>query len=400
VPEQPAALGGLRVVDAATLAAGPLAATMLGEFGADVIKVEQPRVGDPMRTWGPMKDGVGLMWKSISRNKQCVTADLRVAAGQALLHQLLAVSDVLIVNARVSALTRWGLDYPSVRVKHPHLVVAHVSGYGQGGPKADWPGFGTLAEAMSGFAHLTGSADGPPTLPTFMLADGVASYALTAAILIALQNRTNNGGAGQLVDVSLIEPLARLLESTTLSYDQLGTSPMRSGNRWDVSAPRNAFATADGRWVAMSGATRSTAARVFRAIGRDDLAMNDEYLDLQTRPAHADEIDSITKSWIGERTLQQVMSVFEALDVAAAPVYDAEQLLADEHLAERGAFACIADPNLGSVRVQAPVARLSDTPGSIRHLGGDLGSSNHVVYSGLLGMDDADIDALHAAGVI
>lgn len=373
---------------------------MLGEFGADVIKVEQPRVGDPMRTWGPMKDGVGLMWKSISRNKQCVTADLRVAAGQALLHQLLAVSDVLIVNARVSALTRWGLDYPSVRVKHPHLVVAHVSGYGQGGPKADWPGFGTLAEAMSGFAHLTGSADGPPTLPTFMLADGVASYALTAAILIALQNRTNNGGAGQLVDVSLIEPLARLLESTTLSYDQLGTSPMRSGNRWDVSAPRNAFATADGRWVAMSGATRSTAARVFRAIGRDDLAMNDEYLDLQTRPAHADEIDSITKSWIGERTLQQVMSVFEALDVAAAPVYDAEQLLADEHLAERGAFACIADPNLGSVRVQAPVARLSDTPGSIRHLGGDLGSSNHVVYSGLLGMDDADIDALHAAGVI
>ena len=203
-------LRGIRVIDAATLAAGPMVATALGEFGAEVIKVEQPGAGDPLRTWGEQKDGIGLFWKSMSRNKRCVTLDLRGLDGQELFHRLLDVSDVVVVNNRPSALARWGLDYESVHAAHPRLVMLHVSGYGGGGPASDRPGFGTLAEAMSGFAHVTGQADGPPTLPPFFLADGVAAQSATFAVMMALYHRDVHGGGGQLVDVNLVEPLARL----------------------------------------------------------------------------------------------------------------------------------------------------------------------------------------------
>jgi crotonobetainyl-CoA:carnitine CoA-transferase CaiB-like acyl-CoA transferase len=198
------ALAGLRVIDAATLAAGPLVATALGEFGAEVIKVEQPGCGDPLRTWGPRRDDVGLVWKSVSRNKKCITLDMRTADGRGVLHQLLDVSDVLIVNTRPNTLVRWQLDYDSVHDRHPKLVMLHVTGYGYGGPATDRPGFGTLAEAMSGFAHVTGQPDGPPTLPPFMLADGVAAMAATYAVMMALYHRDTHDAGGQLVDVSLV----------------------------------------------------------------------------------------------------------------------------------------------------------------------------------------------------
>src|SRR5262245_30557905 len=232
-----------------------MVASALGEYGAEVIKVEQPGAGDPLRTWGDRRDGIGLMWKSVSRNKRCVTLDLRVAEGQELFHQLLAVSDVLIVGNRPSALERWGIDYESVHAAHPHIVMLHVSGYGKGGPKSDRPGYGTLAEAMSGFAHLTGQPDGPPTLPPFMLADGVASQSSTYAVMMALYHRDVHGAGGQLIDVNLIEPLARLMESQTLTFDQLGTVTQRVGNRLDASAPRNAYHTADDKWLAISSAS-------------------------------------------------------------------------------------------------------------------------------------------------
>src|SRR3984957_7587297 len=233
-------LHGLRVVDAATLVAGPMVATALGEFGADVVKVEQPGVGDPLRTWGHRKDGVGLVWKSCSRNRRCITLDLRQVEGQELFHQLLAVSDVLVVGNRPSALTRWGLDYRSVHAQHPELVMLHISGYGRGGPHSDRPGFGTLAEATSGVAQVTGHPDGPPQLPPFMLADGVAAQSATWAVMMALYHRDLHGGGGQLVDVNLVEPLARLIESSTLAYSHLGVVTGRAGNRLDSSAPRNA----------------------------------------------------------------------------------------------------------------------------------------------------------------
>jgi crotonobetainyl-CoA:carnitine CoA-transferase CaiB-like acyl-CoA transferase len=374
--------------------------TALGEFGAEVIKVEQPGTGDPMRTWGDRRDGIGLVWKSISRNKRCVTLDLNQREGQELFHQLLDVSDVLVVGNRPSALVRWGIDYRSVHEAHPHIVMLHVSGYGGGGPASDRPGYGTLAEAMSGFAHVTGQPDGPPTLPPFMLADGVASLASTYAVMMALYHRDVHGGTGQLIDVNLIEPLARLIESSTLAFDQLGVVRGRVGNRLDASAPRNAYRTADGKWLAVSSASPNIAIRLFRAIGRADLAEDPEYADPVRRQAHAVEVDEIVAAWVRERSLDEAMKVVEAADVAAAPVYDAELLLADEHLRARGSFLRVDDPDFGPVTVQAPVAVLSETPGRVEHLGRALGADNEAVYTGLLGVPAERLSALRAAGVV
>jgi crotonobetainyl-CoA:carnitine CoA-transferase CaiB-like acyl-CoA transferase len=377
-----------------------MVATALGEFGADVIKVEQPGVGDPLRTWGEAKDGIGLFWKSMSRNKRCVTLDLRNHDGQDLFHRLLEMSDVVVVNNRPSALAKWGLDYESVHAAHPRIVMLHVSGFGRGGPASDRPGFGTLAEAMSGFAHITGQPDGPPTLPPFFLADGVAAQSATFAVMMALYHRDLHGGGGQLVDVNLVEPLARLIETATLAYSQLGIVPGRVGNLLPASAPRNVYQTADGRWVAISSASPNMAVRLYRAIDRADLAENSDYVDPVGRRARAHELDALVAGWIRQRSLDDVMAVFEQTEVAAAPVYDAQQLLADEHLRARGSFVAVADPDLGTMTVQAPVAQLSETPGGIDYLGRGLGADNDAVYGGLLGVDAERLEALRAAGTI
>jgi crotonobetainyl-CoA:carnitine CoA-transferase CaiB-like acyl-CoA transferase len=386
-------LHGLRVVEAATLAAGPMVGTALGEFGAEVIKVEPPGTGDPLRTWGRRVDGTALVWRSVSRNKRCVTLDLRVAEGQEVLHELLATVDVLIVGNRPSALARWGIDYESVHARHPQLVYLHVSGYGRGGPKSDRPGYGTLAEAMSGFAHVTGQPDGPPTLPPFMLADGVASLAATYAVMVALYHRDVHGAGGQLVDVNLIEPLARLIELNTLACSALGVVTERVGNRLDASAPRNAYRTADGRWLAISSASPQVARRVFRACDRPELAEDPDYVDPVRRQARAAEVDRIVADWVAERTLEEAMAVFEAAEVTAAPVYDARQLLDDEHLRARGTWI-----DVEGMTVQAPVAQLSETPGQVRHLGRELGADNDVVFGALLGAER--LAGLRAGGTI
>ncbi len=398
IPDLP--LRGIRVVDAATLAAGPMVATALGEFGADVIKVEQPGAGDPLRTWGHLKDGVGLFWKSMGRNKRCVTLDLRQGDGQDLFHRLLAVSDVVVLNNRPSALDKWGLDYDTVHARHPRLIMLHVSGFGGGGPASDRPGFGTLAEAMSGFAHVTGQPDGPPTLPPFFLADGVAAQAATYAVMMALYHRDVHGASGQHIDVSLIEPLARLIETTTLAYSHKGVVQQRTGNRLDASAPRNAYVTSDGRWVALSSASLNIVKRLYRTVDRPDLAEDPDYVDPVRRQAHADEIDAIVADWIRARPFTEVMAAFERAEVAAAPVYDAAQLLADEHLRSRGTFVEVEDPDLGTMTVQAPVAQFSETPGRIDHLGRQVGADNDAVFGDLLGLDAGRLGALRAAGTI
>jgi len=275
-----------------------------------------------------------------------------------------------------------------------------VSTYGRGGPKSDSPEYGTLAEAMSVFVLVTGQTDGPPTLPQFMLADGVAAQAAAGAVMMALYHRDVHGGGGQLIDVNLIEPLARLIESATLAYDQLGIVPGRVGNRLDASAPRNAYLTADDRWLALPSASPNIARRVYRAIGRPELADDPDYVDPVRRQARAREVDELVADWVRGRTLDEAMKVFEAGEVAAAPIYDAQQLLADEHLQARGSFVEVDDPDLGPMTVQAPVARLSDTPGCVEHLGRALGADNGAVFRQLLGLDADELEALRAKGII
>lgn len=393
-------LDGIRVLDLATLAAAPLVATYLGEFGADVIKVEEPTRGDPIRSWGSQRDGIGLMWKSLSRNKRSITLDLRKPQGQDLVRRLVELADVVIVNTRPQTLARWGLDYAALRAVNPGIVMLHVTGYGLTGPKSDRPGFGTLGEAMSGFAHLTGEADGPPTLPPFMLADGVASLNAAYAVMMALYHRDVHGAGGQLIDVNLIDPLARLLEQTLLGYDQLGLNPARAGNRWDISAPRNTYRTSDGKWLAMSGSSPALALRVFRAIGRSDLVTDADFSDPQRRLAKAGEVDAVIAGWVAGQTLAQAMAIFEAAEVAAAPVYDIEALLADEQMRHREVFTRVADDDLGSMTIQAPVPRFSESPPRVDHLGPRLGQHNTEVYTGLLGLDAGGLADLSAAGII
>ncbi|WP_172831637.1 CaiB/BaiF CoA transferase family protein [Mycobacterium asiaticum] len=393
-------LDGVRVLDFATLAAAPLVATYLGEFGADVIKVEDPDGGDPIRGWGNQHNGIGLMWKSISRNKRSVTLNLRHAEGQELARSLVAEADVVIVNTRPHTLRKWGLDYERLRAVNDKIVMLHITGFGLSGPKSERPGFGTLGEAMSGFAHLTGESDGPPTLPPFMLADGVASLNAAYAVMMALYHRDVHGAPGQLIDINLIDPLARLLEQTLLAHDQLGLVPQRAGNRWDISAPRNTYRTSDGKWLAMSGSSPSLALRVFKAIGRSDLVTDADFSDPQRRLARAAEVDAVVAEWVARQTLSDAMAILDAHEVAAAPVYDITDLLADEQLKHREVFVVVDDDELGPMTVQAPVPRFSSATAHLDHLGPRLGEHNAAVYGGLLGLSQTDIDTLRTNGVL
>lgn len=395
-----AMLSGIRVLDLATLAAAPLAATYLGEFGADVIKVEQPGQGDPIRTWGNQRNGIGLMWKSVSRNKRSVTANLRMATGQALVRRLVEKSDVVIVNTRPHTLAKWGLDYESLRAVNDRIVMLHITGYGLSGPKSERPGFGTLGEAMSGFAHVTGEAEGPPTLPPFMLADGVASLNAAYAVMIALYHRDVHGAGGQLIDINLVDPLARLLEQNLLGYDQLGIIPRRTGNRWDISAPRNTYRTSDGRWLAMSGSSPALALRVFHAIGRDDLVSDSDFSDPQRRLARAAEVDAVVADWVAAHSLSEAMAVFDAAEVAAAPVYEITDLVADEQLRHREVFVSVADDELGAMTVQAPVPRFSAHAGRVDSLGPRLGEHNTEVYHEILGLTAGEIEQMRSEGAL
>ncbi|UGT44081.1 CoA transferase [Nocardia yamanashiensis] len=390
-------LSGLRVLDTATLFAGPLAATLLGDFGAEVVKIEHPR-GDPVRSHGAQRDGVGLWWKMLGRNKKSVTLYLGSDEGQELFRQLVADADVVIENFRPGTLERWGLGYPQLRELNPGLVLARVTGFGQIGPYSRRPGFGTLAEAMSGFAALTGEPDGPPTLPPFGLADGIAALATAFAVMTALRARAESGH-GQQIDLAIIEPILTLLGPQLIAYDQLGELQPRMGNRSSNNAPRNIYRTADGGWVAVSTSAQSVAERVMRLVGRPDLIDQPWFGSGAERAAHADELDAAVGAWIAERDTDAVLSAFEKAEAAVAPVYTAADVLADPHFQALGTIAEVPDAELGLIRMQNILFRLSETPGAIRWAGPPLGAHTAQVLAGY-GVDATRLAELRTAGVV
>lgn len=394
-------LDGIRVLDGGQVVAGPFIAQLLGDFGAEVIKVEQPGRGDPYRLYGPDKNGVPLGWKVLARNKKSVTLDLRAPRGQALFRRLVAESDVVIQSFRPPTLERYGLTYERLSEVNPRLVVVLVSGFGQTGPYRDRPGFGTLVEAMSGYAELTGAADGPPTLPQFALADGVAALYAAFGVMNALYWRdAGGGGIGQCIDVSLLEPLVSILGPLTTLYDQLGVQLRRTGSRIYANAPRNVYPTADGRWVAVAASTEAVARRCFAAIGRPELAEDPRFATAQARVSHVDDVDRMVGGWIAERTLAEVMEAFDRHAVSAAPVMGIADLLEDPHVQARGMIQTVPDAELGPVRMPGVLPPLSRTPGAIRGTGPRLGEHNDEVYGELLGLADDERSALAADGVI
>ncbi|WP_443684587.1 CaiB/BaiF CoA transferase family protein [Nonomuraea harbinensis] len=397
----PGPLAGLVVVDAATLFAGPLAATILGDYGADVVKVEHPDRGDPSRTHGASKDGIGLWWKMLGRNKRTVTANLGRPEGADLLKRLLARADVLIENFRPGTLERWGLSPDTLLELNPRLVIARVTGFGQHGPYSRRPGFGTLAESMSGFAAVTGEPDGPPTLPPFGLADGVAALTCVSAVTMALHHRDSPGGTGrgQVVDLAIIEPLVTLLGPQPMVWDQLGRVQPRTGNRSVNNAPRNTYQTRDGRWVAISTSANSIAERVMRLVGHPEVIDEPWFASGAERAEHADLLDAYVGGWIAERDLDEVVREFEAAQAAVAPIYDIRDVFADPQYQALDTITTVDDEDLGPLRMQNVLFRLSATPGSIRWSGRARGADNDDVWGGL-GVNAEDLAALRDKGIV
>lgn len=393
-----APLAGVRVLDVSTLFAGPLAATFLGDFGADVIKVEHPARPDAARGHGPAKDGVNLWWKTLGRNKRTVTIDLGSPDGAALLLRLVADADVLIENFRPGTLERWGLAPADLHAANPRLVIARVTAFGQVGPYSGRPGFGSLAEAMSGFAALTGAPDGPPTLPPFGLADGIAALATSYAVMVALRS-AESAGVGQVIDMAIIEPILMLLGGQITAFDQLGTVQQRTGNRSVNNAPRNVYRTGDGDWVAVSTSSQSIAERVLRLVGRPELVDEPWFASGHTRAQHADELDAAVGGWIAERPTAEVIDAFETAQAAVAPVYDVRGVLADPQYAAIGTITTVDDEELGPVKMQNVLFRLSETPGGIRWSGRSHGHDTREVLDEI-GVTPDQLAQLRDRGIV
>ncbi|MFJ3819711.1 CaiB/BaiF CoA transferase family protein [Streptomyces nodosus] len=392
-------LTGLRVLDIATLFAGPLAATLLGDFGAEVIKVEHPAKPDPSRGHGPAKNGVGLWWKLLGRNKRTMTLDLSKPGGRGTLLRLAAGADVIVENFRPGTLEKWGLGWDELSAANPRLVLARVTAFGQFGPYAHRPGFGTLAEAMSGFAAITGEPEAPPTLPPFGLADSIAGLATAYAVMTALAARDRTG-TGQVVDMAIVEPMLTVLGPQPIWYDQLGHVQQRTGNRSPNNAPRNTYRTADGDWVAVSTSAQSVAERVMRLVGRPELIDEPWFATGADRARHADVLDEAVGAWIARRTRAEVLTEFERAEAAVAPVQDVREVMTDPQYAALHTITTIPDdPELGRLRMQNVPFRLSATPGRIRWAGRPHGADTEAVLTEL-GLSDGEIAALRAEGAL
>ncbi|CAH0227224.1 CoA transferase [Rhodococcus fascians] len=392
-------LEGVKVLDISTILAGPLVAQILGDFGAEVIKIEHPTKPDGMRGHGLDKDGHPLWWTMISRNKRTMTLNLGNERGAEIFRRLAAEADVVVENFRPGTLERWGLGYDVLSEANPGLILLRVTGFGQTGPYSTRPAFGTLVESMSGFAHLTGEADGPPTLPAFGLADSLAGIAGSSAVSMALLHRTNNGGKGQVIDLDLLSPIMAAVGPGVIYADQLGIDQERTGNRSSNNAPRNLYKTADGHWLAISTSANSIAERVLVLVGHPEVLDEPWFATGRQRAAHADLLDDYVGGWIAERTRDVVIDEFEKAGAAVAPVYKPSELLSDPQVNAIEMVTTVEDDDLGPVRMQNVMWRMGGSPGRIRHTGRRHGADTDDVLSEL-GCTADEIEAMRRDSVV
>ena len=395
-------LKGLRVIDAGQMIAGPLSCTLLADFGADVVKIEHPAQGDAMRARPPEKDGKSLWWKVIARNKRNITLNLSKPEGQEILKRLVKTADVLVENYRPGTFERWGLGYDVLSQINPGLVFVRVSGYGQTGPYAKRGGYGTVAEAFSGVPSFTGFPDGPPTLSSsFAMADSVAATFAAMATMFAIYERDQGGsGKGQVVDVSLYEPLFRLVEFQVIAFDQLGLVRERIGNRSTTDSPRNAYKTRDGRYITISASTQKSFDRLVKAMGMPELSRDERFTDGLKRQRNADALDDIMAGWFLRHDFDDALRILEAGEVVAGPILTIADIVKDPQYIARETITTVPDEDFQQVRMQNAIPRFSRTPGRVRHAGLGLGAHNQEIYRDELGMSDAEIERLRALGVI
>jgi crotonobetainyl-CoA:carnitine CoA-transferase CaiB-like acyl-CoA transferase len=395
-PDAPAPLDGIRVVDLSRLVAGHMLSLQLADQGAEVIKIEDPRVGDPLRAW--RVKGQSLHWKVYARNKKSLALNLRPQAGRDALLDLLAQSQVLIENYRPGTLEEMGLGPDVLHARNPRLIIVRITGFGQDGPYRDRPGFGTLVEAMSGFASKNGFGDRPPVLPPLALADMVAGLYGAYGVMIALRV-ADQTGKGQVIDLPLLDPIISILGPEAASFRVSGEKPQRTGSRSLTTSPRNVYETKDGRFIAISASIQAMAERVFRAIGKPEMIDDPRFRTNTDRVHNIDECDGAVAEFIARRTLDENMAIVQQAEVTANPVYEIDQLIADEHVQARGIIVEAPDEEAGSVLMHNIIPRLSDTPGQLRRPAPGLGQHTREVL-GAIGYTTDRIAALAAEGVI
>lgn len=394
-------LHGIRVLDISTVIAAPLAATLLADYGADVVKVELPGTGDPLRGFPPFKDGKALWWKVTNRGKRLITLDLRTKRGREIFLRLLPGFDVLVENFRPGTLDKWGMDSQALWAANPTLTILRASGFGQDGPYATRPGFARLFEAMGGLTYLTGEADAAPMHSAYPLGDAIGGLFGAVGILAALCRRFRGPvERGEEIDLSLTEATLRVLEQFAIEYDQLGVVRNRNGNASQYAAPSHVFKTSDGRYVSLAGSTDRTFARNAAAIGRPDLADDPRFESNRARVQHAAELNRIFDAWIGEHTLDDVVHAFVQADGTLAPVYSADQIFADPQFIARDALPSVADDDFGSVRMQGIVPRFRNDPCTLGRAAGALGRDSHQIYVNELGISEAEYEQLERERII
>jgi crotonobetainyl-CoA:carnitine CoA-transferase CaiB-like acyl-CoA transferase len=394
-PQARPPLTGVRVLDLSRVVAGNMLSLMLADFGAEVIKVEPPE-GDPLRDW--LVAGVAANWKVYARNKKSICLDLRKDEARELLLKLVETAHVFIENFRPGTLETMGLAPDVLHVRNSRLLIVRVTGWGQTGPYKHKPGFGTLAEGMSGFAALNGFGDREPVLPPMQLADCTAGACGAFATLVALRNIETQGGQGQVIDVSLLEPLFSFMGPQAASYRASGKLRGRTGSRSTTAAPRNVYRTRDDKWVCMSASTQAMTERLFRAINRADLNDNPRYRTNADRVRHAEELDAIIGEFIGAKTLAENLEHFDRHEVTVGPVYDISQIMQDPHVIAREMVADYPDEEMGSVPMHGVTPKLSATPGAVRMRAPKLGEHNAEVLSEI-GVDAESLRGLQDRGV-
>jgi len=391
-------LDGLRILDLSGIISGGYATMQLADFGADVVTVEHPDREDPIRDWPPKVGGTSLWWKSLGRNKRCVTLDLSTDEGRDLALDLAERADAVIENFRPGTLEKWNLGPEALHDVNEELVVVRISGYGQTGPKSDRPGFGTVAEAISGFAHVNGRPDRKPLLPPISLADMVAGLFAVQSLMFALYER-HHSGEGQVVDVSLYEAMFRLFPGEVERYDRLGEVRKRQGNHHPNAAPRNVYETADG-YVALSASAESIFERLCAAIGHPDLAEDERFATNAARVEHADELDGYIEAWTRERTTEAAIETLEDAGAVVAPIYDMGDVFADEQYRARDDIVEVDDEDVGPTKTQTTVPTFSRTDGAVDHLGPRHGEHNEGVFVEELGLSKAELAALRDDDVV
>lgn len=389
-------LDGVTVIDCASLYAGPLTAMTLGDFGAEVIKIEHPQ-GDALREFGAYEEPLSYLW--VNRNKKSVPLDLHTIEGQQLFCELVADADVLVENFRPGRLESWEIGWETLSDLNPELVMVRTTGFGQTGPYSDRPGFGTLVESMSGYAYSTGHADGPPTLPPVAMADTICSLHSVYATMMALYWRDTCDGTGQYIDTAILETMFGTLGDHVIEYGRKEIDHERSGNQSSRTAPRNTYQTKDGRWVAISGSSANIAERILRIVGGEELVDDPRFETMEDRLANVDTLDGIIDDWMGRHTRKEVIEIFETNEAAIGPVYNMADIFEDPHFDERDAIIVVEDDEYGDVPMRGVFPKFSETPGAVRHIGPRLGEHTLEILPERTSVTETELKQLADEGV-